>query len=349
MYYSTHGILKNAISILGKAFMIIEQTIFGPLLINEPILIDLINTKAMQRLKKINQFGISYYTNKPVKFTRYSHSLGVLHLLTKINASLEEQIAGLLHDVSHTVFSHVGDLVFEHDSVLYSYQDDIHHWYLDQTDIPNVLADYGLTTESILHKNEVFQALEKDLPQLCADRLEYIIHEGFLEQLFTKQDVQNLYQSLQFINGHWVIHNQALACKLAQTALYLTKRHWAAPWNVACYHWGATALKRAMQINIITINEFHFGYDDDIWHRLKTSTDHTINQLMYKMMHSPVDYSTTNECKQSVHIKPKFRGIDPLVHIDKDRTVYLSELDKDFKQAFCDLKMELEQGFFLNL
>ncbi len=328
--------------------MIIEQTIFGPLVINEPILIDLINTKAMQRLKKINQFGVSYYIHKPMKYTRYKHSLGVLHLLIKVNASLEEQIAGLLHDVSHTVFSHVGDLVFEHTSALHSYQDDIHQWHIEQTDIPAVLADYGFTTKSILHKNEAFRALEQDLPHLCADRLEYIIHEGFLEQLFTREDVAQLYQSLQFVNGHWVLQKD-LARTLAQTALYLTKRHWAAPWNIACYHWGAIALKRALHIKLISTHEFHFGFDDDIWHRLKTSSDSMINQFLNKMLQCPSDLASERELEGSTLIQPKFRGVDPVVELTKEKILRLSELDHEFHKAFSDLQMQLQKGFYLSL
>ena len=34
-------------------------------------------------------------------------------LIKKLGGSVEEQIAGLLHDVSHTAFSHVIDYVFD--------------------------------------------------------------------------------------------------------------------------------------------------------------------------------------------------------------------------------------------
>lgn len=44
---------------------------------------------------------------------RYDHSVGVMLLIRMLGGTLEEQIAGLLHDVSHTAFSHVADYVFE--------------------------------------------------------------------------------------------------------------------------------------------------------------------------------------------------------------------------------------------
>ena len=197
-----------------------------------------------------------------------------------------------------------------------------------------------------MHKNRAFKALEQDLPHLCADRLEYITHEGFLEGLYSPEDIQQLYQSLKFESGHWVVHDKHAALKLATTALYLTKRHWAAPWNVACYHWGARALKRAMDSDVMTETEFHFGYDDDMWHRLKTSTDEMILQCLNNMMNSSKEYSQKTE--QGMHITPKFRGIDPLIKIDNDRQ-YLSEIDEAFKSSFELLKDELQRGYYLNL
>lgn len=105
--------------------MIVEDSVFGKFEVKEPVLIELLNSKAMQRLKMISQVGIpdKYYSYGCG--SRYEHSLGVLFLLKKLDASLEEQVAGLLHDVSHTAFSHVADWVFgtkENEN----YQDDNH-------------------------------------------------------------------------------------------------------------------------------------------------------------------------------------------------------------------------------
>lgn len=65
----------------------------------------------MQRLKGISQFRIpdKYYFKD--NYSRFEHSIGVMVLLGKLGASQEEQIAGLLHDVSHKAFSHVYDWV----------------------------------------------------------------------------------------------------------------------------------------------------------------------------------------------------------------------------------------------
>ena len=76
--------------------MKINDAVYGEEEINESVLVDLIISKSVQRLKEISQFGMpdEYYYKKG--FSRYEHSLGVMILLRRLNASLEEQIAGLL-------------------------------------------------------------------------------------------------------------------------------------------------------------------------------------------------------------------------------------------------------------
>ena len=41
----------------------------------------------------------------------FEHSLGVYLLLRRLGADRREQVAGLLHDISHTAFSHAVDFL----------------------------------------------------------------------------------------------------------------------------------------------------------------------------------------------------------------------------------------------
>ena len=84
-------------------------TIFGTFEVTDSVLLELLETNAMQRLKGVQQAGICYFVKDPYSFTRYEHSVGVCMLCRMFGASLQEQVAALLHDASHTVFSHVGD------------------------------------------------------------------------------------------------------------------------------------------------------------------------------------------------------------------------------------------------
>lgn len=84
----------------------------------------------LQRLKYVDQAGpITYFGYMPY-FNRYEHSIGVLALLQKANAPLNEQVAGLLHDISHTIFSHIADHLLYKSNLEKSYQDTVHLKFL---------------------------------------------------------------------------------------------------------------------------------------------------------------------------------------------------------------------------
>src|SRR4030042_264193 len=84
---------------------------YGKFEIKHEVLQDVIRTGALQRLKGINQYGTFQFILPKFKTSRFEHSVGVCHLLGRLGASVEEQLAGLAHDISHTAFSHVIDYV----------------------------------------------------------------------------------------------------------------------------------------------------------------------------------------------------------------------------------------------
>jgi hypothetical protein len=86
--------------------MILKDPLYGSFKIKEKVLLDLLKSQPVQRLKGVSQQGFPKRETKtdfPI-FTRYEHSVGVMLLLRRLNASVEEQVAGLIHDVSHTAF-----------------------------------------------------------------------------------------------------------------------------------------------------------------------------------------------------------------------------------------------------
>ena len=61
-------------------------------------------------------------------------------LIKKMGGSIEEQIAGLLHDVSHTAFSHVVDFVLDHPEE--NYHELIFNEVVRSSPIPQILEKY---------------------------------------------------------------------------------------------------------------------------------------------------------------------------------------------------------------
>ncbi|MDO8627791.1 MAG: HD domain-containing protein, partial [Candidatus Diapherotrites archaeon] len=169
-----------------------NHAIYGRFEVTEQVLLDLINSKPIQRLKGINQNGVQHLITKIQDFTRFDHSIGVMLLLRRFGASVEEQIAGLLHDVSHTAFSHVGDQVF--DNLEHEFHETVKERIVIQSEIPEILEKHGFSVEKALNEKQ-FGLLERDLPDLCADRLDYSF-ESILQDLdFGQKKLQELVSS----------------------------------------------------------------------------------------------------------------------------------------------------------
>ncbi|MBX9977735.1 MAG: HD domain-containing protein, partial [Alphaproteobacteria bacterium] len=116
------------------------SSVHGDFLINEPVLIDLINSPAFERLKKIRQYGTcdyGYPTN--ITYWRYDHCIGSMLLIRKYGGDLRTQIAALLHDVSHTAFSHSVDPLFMGGFTKGAYQDKIHTTFLKERGLEAIL------------------------------------------------------------------------------------------------------------------------------------------------------------------------------------------------------------------
>ena len=140
------------------------ETFFGAIDVEEPVLLKLIKSPAMQRLKGIHQYGVAYYTTHREEYNRFNHSMGVFAVLRKNRASLEEQISGLLHDISHTVFSHVGDWVFGKEYQEDDYQSTIYKLYLSHSGIEEILLRHGYNVNGVLPKAKLLSCLSSRCP-----------------------------------------------------------------------------------------------------------------------------------------------------------------------------------------
>ena len=93
----------------------------------EALLIQLIDTPPFQRLRRIRQLGTASLTFHGAEGSRFTHSLGVMHIarrvfdrLVQAYPSLEPYrtlvlCGALLHDIGHGPFSHTGEDIFDSD------------------------------------------------------------------------------------------------------------------------------------------------------------------------------------------------------------------------------------------
>lgn len=321
------------------------DTFYGTIEVDEPVLLELIESPIFQRLKSIHQYGVAYYTTFREEYNRYDHSIGVFAILRANHATIEEQIAGLLHDVSHTAFSHVGDWVFGKENQDKDYQNDIHALYIESSGIADILNKHGFSTEQILPHEELFPALENALPNLCADRIDYNIQGAYYQGFISHEEAISIFQDLRFAENRWVSTQPELMKKLVRFSLFMTQNCWGGPTNHVASRWLADAILRAIELGVISKKDFHFGTDQDIWDRLVLQEDPIIAEKMHLVLHAEDYYSVVDEGSEADFIvKSKFRGINPWV-LSGLTCARLTEMDSEIAEEFHHVKEVLSRGW----
>lgn len=102
-----------------KKLHILNDPIYGFITIPDTIVFKLVEDPLFQRLRRINQMGLSYMVYPGANHTRFHHALGCMFLMQKavqvlrfkgVSITEEEEealyIAILLHDIGHGPFSH---------------------------------------------------------------------------------------------------------------------------------------------------------------------------------------------------------------------------------------------------
>lgn len=325
------------------------QTIYGECEVEEPILQELLQSQALDRLKYVYQYGVDHYIHSGiVPYTRYTHSLGVFFLLRSFGAPLLEQVAGLLHDTSHTAFSHVGDHVrAQREGKILNqnsdaYQDDKHELFLSRTDIPAILIHYGLFLNQINPKDIRFSMLERPLPYLCADRLEYNLFGGYIEGWVTQQEIGDLITSLHFENGEWFFDDVVQAQKLGEISIRLCQEIFASDWSCCSYENAAKALLCAIDLQLLTLEDIHFGKDDQLFVVLKKSNDPAIQTAMHRIINAKTIYKPASPHTYDYSFIGKFRGIDPFVKTDAGLQL-LTQIDPKYKEQFEKARNKVAQ------
>jgi HD superfamily phosphohydrolase len=83
-------------------------------------LADVLETRALQRLRRIKQMGFAWEVYPGAEHSRFGHALGAFHVARRVVAQLKLEptiarhvkLAALLHDVGHGPFSHAWEHVF---------------------------------------------------------------------------------------------------------------------------------------------------------------------------------------------------------------------------------------------
>ena len=290
--------------------MIIYDRIYGEIAVDK-VLEELILSKPIQRLKEIHQGGASFLVNEKWNEKRFDHSIGTMLLIRMLGGSIEEQIAGLLHDVSHTAFSHVVDFVFENKQE--DYHEKIYSSVIENSEIPQILAKYKYNFKEILFDDSKWTLLEQPAPQICADRVDSTLRDMYAYGNISLEGINNFLDNLIVVKGKMYLKNIETAEWFVETYYKEVIDFFLDPLNVYGYEMLAKTLKLSLEKNIITPNDFLLK-DNELLSKIKSSGNKEVFELL-KKIHPNVQVKE-DHVNYTLHRKSKLRLIDPSILID---------------------------------
>jgi HD superfamily phosphohydrolase len=312
--------------------MKIKDRAYGDIIVDEPVIIELINSPIMQRLKGINQGGAPVFLDPKRDVNRFEHSVGVWYLLKRYGAKLEEQIAGLLHDTPHTAFSHVIDFVYPNAD--HTFHEKFTEKVILTSSVPEILRKYGIEVNQILNK-ENFALLDAELPDLSADRIDYFLRDTRVHQLFPDRMVGEFMEGI-FVRGQkFYFKDKSLASLYAILFLNAGRLLWLDPDSHGSFFLLAEALRRAIEMGEITEEDF-FKTDKEVFEILTRVDDPIVKKYVSRLVPG-TRFKYTEESKAEFVGPNKPRVVDPWVETGAE-LYRLSELEPRFREMFEHFK-----------
>ncbi|MEH7464879.1 HD domain-containing protein [Bacillus thuringiensis] len=275
--------------------------------------------------------------------TRYDHSIGTMMLVNKLGGSLKEQVAALLHDVSHTTFSHVIDYVLGHKEE--NYHEMIYEQIVAKSSIPEILAKAGLDWKDILLDESQWTLLEQPAPLLCANRVDYTLRDLYAYGHITLQEAHCFLDQLVAFDGQIVCSDQSAAEWFVSTYYKEVIGLFMDPLNMFGNDQLAKTLRLALQKGVLSLEDF-LKEDEDVIRLLNDSSDSDIIAMLHALSNSKVENGTPS-C-YDVHQTTKQRLIDPLV-IVSGRLVPVSNLSASTKTLTEQVKQKIERGTYIKV
>ncbi len=205
---------------------------------------NLINTPTFQRLKRIKQLGFAHTVYPGARHTRFEHSLGVMHIMSRIIQVFRSRnkdsvsddhyrklrIAALLHDIGHYPYSHLmekipWDSARQYISKKGQAQEDVEppkkypsHEKLgeiiitERKDIKELLESNGIDLMDIA---ALIQGSHEDIPNLLnasldVDRLDYLVRDSQMTGLpYGRVDLNYIVNNLELDEKEIVVRPKA--------------------------------------------------------------------------------------------------------------------------------------------
>ena len=325
-----------------------------------------IELPIMQRLSGIGLLcgtdWTSLYKNR-FFYSRLDHSVGVALIIWNFTKDKTQTIAGLLHDVSTTVFSHVSDFRKGDALTQTSTEEPTTKMILSDSALCKLLESDGIEPKDVVDYH-IYPIADNEIPSLSADRLEYMYPSGLaLDGSWTFEEIAKTYNNLTILKneenkdelGFKTIEMAELYCKkfcMIGHILQLNE-------NKLCLQLLSQIMSKAVELNVLQEEDFMTLSESKIIEKIESfiskktlSLEEQKFATMYNTFRKMTKVEHTNQKLPEdeyfcVSLKVKQRYINPLVKVgtNSQQAKRLSEVS-DFANKLIKDFLEYEDTKF---
>ncbi|QEC49575.1 HD domain-containing protein [Baekduia soli] len=321
--------------------MRVADALHGAADVREPVLRALLGTAALQRLAGVHQAGAVWLVRPGRDVTRLQHSVGTMLLVRRLGGSTAEQAAALLHDAGHGAFSHVIDRVF--DDAGDCWHEDAGVDLLRAGEVPALLAGHGLDPDAVLALHD-WPLLDREAPDLCADRIDYALRDAVCEGLVTAGCAR------AFLDALAVTEEGTLAVTAPGPAAWFAERFDRLVGTVFCDPTGiwadwvlAGAIRRALALGALDPADL-LSTDAALLDRLRGAADPEIDGALARLVPGARAVLARPGEDADVVVHPKPRTVDPLVLGAEGAPVRASALAPSIARDAAALRARVAAG-----
>lgn len=278
---------------------------------------------CLQRLSGISLFcGVDYCGLFKVKefYSRLDHSIGVALIIWHFTKDKKAAIAGLLHDVSTPVFSHVIDFMYKDYLKQEKTEEKNSTMIASDAYLCDLLKRDGIDVKDVMDY-KAYPIADNEVPQLSADRLEYMYSTGlFLTQDYDLETIEKTYKDLYVSKNEETIDE--LAFKDISVAELFTKqccnvgRFFQTNEDKMSLEYLSHIVKCAISENIFNESDVYSYREAEIWEKMYTNGSLLLKEKMdhFSKLHKIMCSNKYVDSECTIHMNVKKRYIDPLVN-----------------------------------
>jgi len=187
---------------------------------------NILDTKAVQRLRRIKQLSGAEYVYPAANHTRFEHCLGAFYLAGTLASSLpvklkpeditKLKIAALLHDVGHGPFSHLLEPTMR--QVLGKTHEDLGTWIITKSSLADTLRKEGVDP-SEMGKLAIGKLTDGERPfmnqvirsSVDVDKMDFVVRDSYHTGAgYGTVDIFRLIYTMDVLDGDLAVNSTAI-------------------------------------------------------------------------------------------------------------------------------------------